>query len=488
MNNLKKGSFASFVLVLEQGAIKIVGLVSTMILARLIMPEDFGIIAIALLVMGLIEHFADLGSGQYLLSLKQINNDKVNTDWTINFILKSVVSIFLFISAFIAADFYDDQRLINLIIALTFIFFAYNFINPGLIYLRREQEYGKIVKLTLIKKLVTVAATVVSALILQNYWALVIGRAAGCIAQIIGSYMIFPYIPRFKLDNPQEQWSFSGWMIPQSLFGYVRTQLDSFLVSSTYGQAALGAYQTTKYIAYIPIESLLGPVTGPFMTELVKARIDKEYFNKQYNASLLVVLILAAPLTCIMYFNHNEIVLLLLGKNWIEFSYLFGVFSFLLIAYVLQQHGCRVMMVYGRTREIFIFQLISFFIVFTPLVFIDKIQLNTFLYIRVAGEMVMSFGILTIASIYYTGHLNTLKLFGAITPIAFSSFVASWAMSATKPVDSNALLTLITSSVVYITTFTASILMLHFLILKKTRDWNYIETLITKLFISLKNK
>jgi len=481
VNSLKKGSLASLLLVIEQGAIKFVGLISTLILARLILPEDFGIIAIAMLVIGMFEILVNTGSGQYLLRVDKLDDDKINTDWTINFILRTIISSLMFAGAFVAAEYYEDPRLVNLIIALTLVFLSYNLINPGLAYLRREQEYGKQVKLTVITKMFAASATIIAAFTLQNYWALVIGRVAGSVTVIIFSYIIYPYRPRFMLTNAKEQWSFSGWMIPQAIFGYIRTQLDSFLVSSTYGQASLGSYHTIKYIAHIPSDSFLTPITTPFLVELTKAKVDQSYFNKQYNASLLLIILLAAPITSLMYFNHDLVTAVLLGPNWAQYSYLLGVFSLLIPSLAIWHHACRVLLVYGRTREIFIVQCISFFCVFTPLIFVGISDLRLFSYFRVLAELSTSTLFLLVASLIYTGNKNTFKLFLSFIPILLSVYLANMFTSLVGRLDINVFIDLVAICTIFIVAFSISIITLHIVFLRKIDDWQYMESLILRL-------
>ena len=105
-SSLKKGVFSSLLLVGNSVANKLVGLISTLILARVLLPEDFGIVAIASLMVGFIEIMANTGSGQYLLRVDNLDEEKVDTAWTINLILKSLLSLIMLISAYWIVDFF----------------------------------------------------------------------------------------------------------------------------------------------------------------------------------------------------------------------------------------------------------------------------------------------------------------------------------------------------------------------------------------------
>ncbi|MDP5130360.1 MAG: oligosaccharide flippase family protein [Paraglaciecola sp.] len=488
MGGFKKASVASILLIIEQVAIKLVGLVSTLILARLIMPEDFGIIAIALLVVGFIEILSQTGSAQYLLRVETLDDDKINTAWTINLILKSVISIVMFAASFWAANYYDDPRLINLISALTLIFLFYNLYNPGLAYLRRAQEYGKIVKLTVYTKIFAVLATVFAALLLENYWALVIGKAAGAVSMVIGSNIIYPYKRKFQLTNAKAQWRFSGWMIPEAVFGYVRTQFDTFLVSSTFGQAALGSYHTMKYIAYMPNAYLLIPITQPFIVELRKASIDKNYFDKQYNSSFVLLMLIGMPITTLMFSYPELITLVLLGKNWVEHSYLFGIFAGLIPAFIMLNHATRLLILHAKTKQLFFYSCISFAAIYTPLLILGVADLKLFSIVRVSLENLTTFIFLITVTLIYTGARNTLRFFLSTAPVFVACYIAFLISKWLSVNNINAFIELVYVSIIFMLTFTMAILALHFSVLKYSRDWQYLESLITRILISVFKK
>jgi lipopolysaccharide exporter len=488
MGTLRKGAFASLLLVFHEAALKAVGLVSTLVLARILLPEDFGIIALAMLFLGLVQILAQTGSEQYLLRVDKLDDDIVNTAWTINFILKSIIAVPMIASGFLAAHYYDEPRLINIILTFTFLHLVSNWSNPGLAYLRRAQEYGKIVKLSIITKFMTVIVVIITALTLQNYWALVIGRVVGTFSGLIGSYFIYSYRPKFQLTNAKEQWQFSGWVIPQSMFGYVRTQLDSFLVSSSFGLAGLGSYNTIKYISYMPNAYLLLPITKTFLVELVKAKGSKSYFNKQYNASFILIMLIAAPITSIMYLHHDLVTRLILGPNWIEYSYLMSFFSLLIPATVMLRQASRVLLVYGKTKQIFFYECIAFVFVYTPLLIIGIDDLRLFSAVRVIAEIIITFIFLVIVAIKYTGIKNTFLLVFSLVPMALGIFVAVLFTNMVGELNINVFVDLSVITFVFTCVFTLVVLIFHVLVLRRFADWQYLESIILRILAPITNK
>ena len=150
------------------------GLISTLILARVLVPEDFGLIAIANLVIGFVSRSIESGGGQYLIQKDVVGEGDINTSWTIGMILKLVIFILLLISTPFVADYYSDTRLILVIPILASMIIISAFANPYTAILQRNQEYAVIFKINIIKKLFSVVITVTTALIFQSYWALII--------------------------------------------------------------------------------------------------------------------------------------------------------------------------------------------------------------------------------------------------------------------------------------------------------------------------
>lgn len=480
MDNFKKASKSSLLLVLEQLVLKSVGLFSTIILARFILPEDFGIIAIALLVVGFIEILSETGSAQYLMRTDKINDEQINTAWSINLVLKFFVSLLMVLGAFIAADFYEDERLVYVIISLSLISFLSAFNNPGLAYLTRNQEYSKIIKISLITKIFAVITTIISALILQNYWAIILGKAASAISMLFCSNLIYDYKRKFQFKNSSEQWNFSIWVIPQAIFGYVRTQLDTFLVSTAFGQTGVGSYYTIKYLSYIPSENFLTPISKPFLVELANVKHDNHIFTRQFNVTFILMMTLCLPIVGLMYCFHDLFTLVVLGKNWVNYSFLLQIFAFLLPSYVMVQHATRVLLVYGETKKLFIFQLLSFIAVYIPIITLAYSNLNTFSILRVVLELLSTSVFFLFIGYKYTGLNNIFKLCISFL-LPFLSFALSLFFSKQIIIkEVNPFFDLLLNSMLYLLMYIFCYLALFFIIFKNIKDIQYLKQLATR--------
>ncbi|WP_371192495.1 oligosaccharide flippase family protein [Glaciecola sp. SC05] len=481
MSELKKGVTSSLLLVVDSILKKLVGLVSTLILARLLLPEDFGIIAIATLMVGFIEILSNTGTNQYLLIVDELDDEKVNTAWTLNLILKSTMSVIMIIATFFIADYYDDPRLIDVLLSLTLVFFSYSFQNPGLAYLKRAQNYTPIVKLGVFVKVVSVAAAIIAAFTLQSYWALIIGKAISAPLMIVGSYMIQNHRPKLNMTNAKQQWQFSGWIIPQSIFGYVRTQLDTLLVSSAFGQSQLGSYHTMKYIAFIPSGYVILPVIQPFLVELRKVKNIPAEFAKQFNASFFVTLLLGAPISAVMYFHHELVTAVLLGQNWIKYSNLLGAFGLLIPSFIMLNQATRVLMLHGKTKQIFFYECIAFAILYSTLFWVGLSDIMIFTYVRVGMESIICSAFLIFILLRYTSLKNTISLLLGLIPFAVGIYVANIATTIIPFQFENVFLQLCLITGIFYIVFYGFMLTVHLMFLRTVREWAYLETLVLRI-------
>jgi O-antigen/teichoic acid export membrane protein len=258
----------------------------------------------------------------------------------------------------------------------------------------------------------------------ESFWALVLGQAVANVLKTAGSYFITPYRPWFCLKNIKDQLSFSSWIMGQSLLGYTRTQMDSFLVASNFSQGQLGQYNIMKYLAFLPNTLVLGPATGPLLRQLSAINDTGEYFNKRLNVATVIGLGLATYICAILSMNSSLFVELLLGKQWLEYSHLFSLFAYLIPAYLVFHMANRIFVVFNNTKVIFLYEVFSSSIILTVLISIGITSVDFFSLVRVGLENALSLIFLAFAYIKYTGIQNLVRLITLLIPMILSVLLA----------------------------------------------------------------
>lgn len=356
MSRSKKSVISAFYLILDSVFQKLIGLVSTLILARILVPDDFGIIAIAALAYGFIEVFSQTGSNQYVISRQTIDDDLVNSAWTLDVMVKLVVFVLMQMAALPVSEYYDNPEIEALFRAYPVLLLLGAFTSPSIWLLIRDQNLKRYFTMQVVAKIFSVIVTVSIALIYRSYWALIIGQIVSTTLKMGLSYMIHPYRPRLCFRGMKAQLSFSAYMIPQELFGYIKANIDSFFISRNYSENAFGNFHIMKYISFLPSMNIIGPITQPLLTEVAKDHQDETQRVYNYSITFLIVLLIATPIALFCILNSQLMLLVLLGEQWLTYHAIFASLSVLIITLFMVNHAKRALIASSKTNLIFVYE------------------------------------------------------------------------------------------------------------------------------------
>lgn len=481
MTSLKRLFSSSILLIILSASKKLVGLVSTLILARILTPEDFGLVAIATLAYGLVEVVSVTGSEQYVITSKEVSKDTLNTAFTYNIFLKTLIAIVFFISSPFLAAFFNDERLIPIFMVLAVMLLISGATNPQVYLLKKNQNYGKLVKNIIVVKFIATAAAIITAIITRSYWALIVGQFIAYTGPVIGSYVIAPYKPSLNFKNLKNQFNFSGWLLPSSVFGYFRSQIDMIFVSKIFDATSVGAYHVMKYLTFIPSQHLVTPMTEPLLAQLSNIKENKTYFIQMFNVSLLITLFISAPI-CQLLFSHSEFIInFVLGEKWVQYANLLKIFSIatLMLAIYNQSNNC--FLIYKKTKLIFIFET-SFFLTICILFYLYQfIEVDDLAKLKLIIDSISAVLIFLLASII----LMSLRNFIKITSLSLSIFTISFlsvtiASNVTTSIE-NQFFNFILWSFIYLSLFAIITITSCFILRKHVYELHYLSSKLIKL-------
>jgi lipopolysaccharide exporter len=434
VSQAKKTILGSFILVSSKIVVRLLGLISTLVLARVLIPEDFGIVAISLIVLSFFDLLTLTGGKQYIIQLKDVSENDLNTAWSLNLLLKTAIVFALIVLAPFIAEHYNDERLTWVLIVISALSILESLGNPGLFLFAREQNYVPIFKLSVVQKVFTVAFTIGCALWFKNYWALVIGHLVSNLVKLVGSYIIHDFRPKFRLNNVRKQWDFSKWMMSKGVVGYARSQMDTFLVSNFYSPASVGSYHVMKYISSMPATEIIAPATQPLLATFSKSRDDEKKLQYQYSLCLLVLVVIAMPISLFINTFHQPIVSLLLGEQWLEYSNVFGVLSLLIISTALGSIASQALVAKKKLKYLFYYDVVSLCIMTAVLLGFEHSSLYQFAVLRTSvdvflvtvlflytSQLVLKLSLINIAKLLLPSIISSIS---ALYVIKFISFVS----------------------------------------------------------------
>ena len=292
------------------------GLISTVILSRLLMPEDFGLIAIATAVIGIVGVISEFSLYKALVQRDDPEPAHFHTAWTMNLIRGAIVAGVIALMALPIADFYGDGRLSGILMLMAVTTLVGSFVNPKLAVFERELQFRQSFILSLTGKIVGFIATVGVAYFYRSYWALVVGPLVTEFALVLVSYLLFPYLPRPTLSKYRDLLSYSIWLTFGKWVQALNWRSDPlvlgyFFTSQLLGQYAMGSRITSKTIGEIttPVKQILFPAFARIKNDALRLRSG-------YLRSQGVLCMLCFPVGAGFAATAPELVVAALGEKW----------------------------------------------------------------------------------------------------------------------------------------------------------------------------
>jgi lipopolysaccharide exporter len=294
---------------------RLLGFVTTIVIARLLLPEDLGLVATALIVVGLLDTLVYLGTDKYLIRLPAPDRADYDTAWTLRLILISAAAALIFLSAHGAASYFEDARLARVLQVLALASLLRGFTNIGLTIYRRDLQFGRIALVVIGQRVVGAVATMVCAFVLHNYWAIVIGEVAFRVAELALSYLVQRYRPRFVMARFRQQWEFCKWIVSRNLAGFVQGRVDQFVVARFFGVEQLGFYAMGLRLAGLPTY-LVEPVGMPVYAGLAKKQDDRVQLARSLEQVIGATAAIVLPAATLVAALSEPLVIGLFGVKW----------------------------------------------------------------------------------------------------------------------------------------------------------------------------
>jgi O-antigen/teichoic acid export membrane protein len=305
-------------------AIRLIGLVSTVILARLLTPKDFGVVAIAMIVVGMFEMLSLTEQSAAIIRHRGPTREHYDTAWTIDVIIGLGVGTAIFLIAPLTNIYFHDERSIMVMQCLALRPIMSGFENVGMLDFRRDLRFGRVFGYNIYVKLFSFIVTITLAIVLRNYWALVAGILCGQFARTVLSYVMHPYRPRVSFAKMSEIWSFSIWIFVRSIGGYFLTQVDVIAVGGATGASSMGRYTVAKDIASSPTQEIVMPMIGVLFPVMAKYQNDPVQLRQLYLRVLGFALIIASSTGIGIWLVAPDMVPLVLGQKWVSITPLVG--------------------------------------------------------------------------------------------------------------------------------------------------------------------
>ena len=283
------------------------------VLARILSPDDFGLVAIAASVVTIVEGLSAFDVNKALIRTRDESRDLYDTAWTLS-ALRGIASALIMI---VVAQFVTDLRIAAVLQALALSPLMTGLSNPRFVMFERDLVYSRVAFLTLGGKSVSVAVTLVIALVYRNYWSLVIGMLAGTLITMILSFVLKPYRPRPSLVRFPDIFAFSGWLTLTSVVTTLSMETDKIIVGRLLGVADAGLYFMTQRVGVLPTRELISPLQRILFPSFSELTGDLNRLRRGVRESINILASLSLPAGFGFALVANDFVPLALGDQWI---------------------------------------------------------------------------------------------------------------------------------------------------------------------------
>ena len=297
---------------------QVFGLARTIVLARLLIPADFGLFGMVLLAMSVINTFTQTGVNAALIQKQKDTSPYLDTAWTVQVIRGIILALIAFAIAPYVASFFGVPAAKLVLQVIAFSVFLEGFGNIGVVYFQKELEFNKQFAYQISGTIADVGVAISAAVLLRSVWALVLGLLAGNLVRTVVSYFIHPYRPRlsFDLQRFKELFGFGKWFFCSSILQFLITQGDDILVGKLLGVRALGFYQLAYKLSNLPAIEIAHATSRVTFPAYSKLQDNLPRLREAYLRVLQLTAFLSFAIAGLILVLASDFTRIVLGENW----------------------------------------------------------------------------------------------------------------------------------------------------------------------------
>jgi PST family polysaccharide transporter len=318
--DLKERSVRGGTVMLAAQVVKfVIQLVSTAILARLLMPADFGIVAMVTAFTGLLWLLGDMGLAGATIQRAEITHKQVSTLFWINIGFSLLISVLVASLAPLLAWFYDEPRLtmITLVLAAPFVFSGLTSQHYAL--LTRQMRFRAMALVQTLPQLVSAAVAIGLAMAGWHYWALVFNGIAGGGVMVLVAWIASGWRPGWPSRNAGvgSMLGFGGHLTGYNLLNYFTRTADNVLIGRFLGAGPLGIYSKAYALLIFPVQQINAPINGVVLPALSRLQSQPDKYRRYFLRAIEGVAFIGMPIIVFAFVDARFLVLTLLGPKWV---------------------------------------------------------------------------------------------------------------------------------------------------------------------------
>lgn len=313
-----KTAKAAIWLIAGRLATRLVDLATFVILARVLGPTEFGVVALAMIPIFIVEMVTDLPISNSLIRTKAFERDALDTAFTLSLIRGVGIAVLLLLIAKPFAQFSDDIRVAPLVAALGVGSVLRCLSSPAAIKFVRELDFRREIAMELIGKIASFGSSVSFAIITQSYWAIAVGTLTGPVVTTTLSYYIAPYRPRLGLTQWTVFSNLAGWHSLGQLVGAISWQADRIILSRYISLADFGRYSVAENLAGMIYSIVAIPLARAWLPSFSSVQHDTARLRQAYAKASSASATIVVPAYIGLSIISDPAIRIILGNKWAE--------------------------------------------------------------------------------------------------------------------------------------------------------------------------
>lgn len=305
-------------MVAMRGVSRVIGIVSTALLARLLTPDDFGIVVLGTSVLNIVQMLSDLSLGAALIRMRGPTRTQFDTAWTISLLRGAAIAAIVLVAAPWAASAMDEPRVVPILWALAIATIVQSAENIRMIEFQIDLQFGPVFRYQFFTRIVSFAATLSLAIILRSYWALILSSLISAVLATGYSYILRPYQPRVTLVAWRDLFGFSKWAMLGSFLAVIDVYSINFLMGWLGGARAMGLYQVSAQIAALPASEIAAPIRAPMYAGFARLQNDLPALGRAFVDGYGLLFLVIAPMSLGIFLTAPMVAPLALGPQWAD--------------------------------------------------------------------------------------------------------------------------------------------------------------------------
>ena len=334
----------------------IISLIISAILARLVSPDDFGIVAVATVIITFFALFTDMGISAAIVQHKNLTEKDISNIFSFTIWLGVALTLVFFAASWPISMYYNNSTLLYLcqLLCINLFFSAVNIVPNALFYKNKEFRFIALRSFSI--QIVCGALAITAALCGARLYALIITPILTSILVFIISHRRYPIRASFTLgiSSVRVIFSYSLYQFLFNVINYFSRNLDKLLIGKQMGLEPLGFYEKSYRLMMLPLQNItqvITPVMHPIFSDYQN---DTTHLAISYEKVIRLLAFIGIPLTALLYFTAHEAILLIFGEQWLASVSVYRILTLSVGVQILSSSSGSIFQASGDTKSLFI--------------------------------------------------------------------------------------------------------------------------------------